>query len=109
MLRHATWSIPTTGEVIAKANDEITEALLKKLRGRGRARSRRTIYVNDLDQGPVHLADAEERRHARPVCGAVAIYRMMRPGEPPTEDAVESLFHGLFFSDERYDLSAVGR
>ena len=39
----------------------------------------------------------------------VAIYRMMRPGEPPTEDAVESLFHGLFFSEERYDLSAVGR
>ena len=39
----------------------------------------------------------------------VAIYRMMRPGEPPTEDAVEALFHGLFFSEERYDLSPVGR
>jgi DNA-directed RNA polymerase subunit beta len=39
----------------------------------------------------------------------VAIYRMMRPGEPPTEDAVENLFHGLFYSEERYDLSAVGR
>ena len=44
-------------------------------------------------------------------CGRarVAIYRMMRPGEPPTEDAVEGLFNGLFFSEERYDLSAVGR
>src|SRR5690606_30503424 len=39
----------------------------------------------------------------------VAIYRMMRPGEPPTEDAVEALFNGLFFSEDRYDLSAVGR
>jgi DNA-directed RNA polymerase subunit beta len=39
----------------------------------------------------------------------VAIYRMMRPGEPPTEDAVEALFNGLFFAEERYDLSAVGR
>ena len=39
----------------------------------------------------------------------VAIYRMMRPGEPPTEDAVRTLFNGLFFSEERYDLSAVGR
>ena len=39
----------------------------------------------------------------------VAIYRMMRPGEPPTEDAVETLFNGLFFAEERYDLSAVGR
>ena len=39
----------------------------------------------------------------------VAIYRMMRPGEPPTEEAVEILFNGLFYSDERYDLSAVGR
>ena len=39
----------------------------------------------------------------------VAIYRMMRPGEPPTEEAVEILFNGLFYSDERYDLSGVGR
>ena len=39
----------------------------------------------------------------------MAIYRMMRPGEPPTEEAVEMLFQGLFYSDERYDLSAVGR
>ena len=39
----------------------------------------------------------------------VAIYRMMRPGEPPTEEAVEALFNGLFYSEDRYDLSAVGR
>ena len=68
-----------------------------------------TIYTNDLDQGAyisqtLRTDDTPDQTAAR-----VAIYRMMRPGEPPTEDAVETLFHGLFFSEERYDLSAVGR
>ena len=68
-----------------------------------------TIYTNDLDQGAyisqtLRADDTPDQTAAR-----VAIYRMMRPGEPPTEDAVESLFHGLFFAEERYDLSAVGR
>ena len=69
----------------------------------------KTIYTNDLDQGAyisqtLRTDDTPDQTAAR-----VAIYRMMRPGEPPTEDAVETLFHGLFFSEERYDLSAVGR
>ena len=97
-----------TGEVLAKANDEITDELLQKLQDAGVA-SIETIYTNDLDQGAyisqtLRADDTPDQTAAR-----VAIYRMMRPGEPPTEDAVESLFHGLFFSEERYDLSAVGR
>jgi len=97
-----------TGEVLAKANDEITDELLQKLQDAGVA-SIETIYTNDLDQGAyisqtLRADDTPDQTAAR-----VAIYRMMRPGEPPTEDAVESLFHGLFFSPERYDLSAVGR
>src|SRR5258705_8442922 len=98
----------TTGEVLAKANDEITDELLQKLMDAGVA-TIETIYTNDLDQGAyisqtLRADDTPDQTAAR-----VAIYRMMRPGEPPTEDAVESLFHGLFFSEERYDLSAVGR
>ncbi|HEX9300933.1 MAG TPA: DNA-directed RNA polymerase subunit beta [Casimicrobiaceae bacterium] len=98
----------TTGEVLAKANDEITEELLQKLSDAGVAEIQ-TIYTNDLDQGAyisqtLRADDTPDQTAAR-----VAIYRMMRPGEPPTEDAVETLFHGLFFSEERYDLSAVGR
>ena len=97
-----------TGEVLAKANDEITDELLQKLHDAGVA-SIETIYTNDLDQGAyisqtLRADDTPDQTAAR-----VAIYRMMRPGEPPTEDSVESLFNGLFFSPERYDLSAVGR
>ena len=98
----------STGEVIAKANDELTDELLKSLRDAGVAEIR-TIYTNDLGHGPfisqtLRSDDTPDQYAAR-----VAIYRMMRPGEPPTEDAVETLFNGLFFSEERYDLSAVGR
>ncbi len=98
----------TTGEVLAKANDEVTEELLQKLADGG-VTEIQTIYTNDLDQGTyisqtLRTDDTPDQTAAR-----VAIYRMMRPGEPPTEDAVETLFHGLFFSEERYDLSAVGR
>jgi DNA-directed RNA polymerase subunit beta len=97
-----------TGELIAQANDEITEATLTKLNAAG-VKEFKTIYTNDLDQGPyisqtLRVDDTVDQMAAR-----VAIYRMMRPGEPPTEEAVKALFQGLFFSEERYDLSTVGR
>src|ERR671923_628467 len=99
---------PDTGEIIANANDEITETLLAKLR-EAKIGKIQTLFTNDLDQGPyvsqtLRADETADRQAAR-----VAIYRMMRPGEPPTEDAVEALFNGLFFAEERYDLSAVGR
>jgi len=97
-----------SGEVIAHANDEVTESLLAKLR-EASINKLNTLYANDLDHGDyisqtLRVDEIPDQYSAR-----VAIYRMMRPGEPPTEEAVESLFDGLFFNEERYDLSVVGR
>ncbi len=97
-----------SGEIVANANDEITETLLEMLTASGISKIH-TLFTNDLDQGAyisqtLRIDEATDQWTAR-----VAIYRMMRPGEPPTEDAVENLFKGLFFSEERYNLSAVGR
>ena len=97
-----------TGEVLANANDEITESLLAKLMEAG-IEDLKTLYVNDLDRGAYLSSTLRTDETADQWAARVAIYRMMRPGEPPTEDAVETLFHGLFYSEERYDLSAVGR
>ena len=97
-----------SGEIIANANDEITEDLLAKLHAAGVAKIN-TIYTNDLDQGPYISQTLRIDETVDQTAARVAIYRMMRPGEPPTEEAVEALFAGLFFSEERYDLSAVGR
>ncbi len=97
-----------SGEIVAFANDEVTDDLIGKLR-LAKIATVNTLYTNDLDQGAyisqtLRIDDSEDKNAAR-----VAIYRMMRPGEPPTEEAVEALFDGLFYSEERYDLSAVGR
>ena len=97
-----------TGEVLAAANDEVTEELLVKLR-EAEVTSFETIYTNDLDRGP-YIADTLRSDPTNTVLEAqVEIYRMMRPGEPPTKDAAEQLFRNLFFNIDRYDLSAVGR
>ncbi len=97
-----------TGEVIARANDELTVAIVEKAI-EADIKELRTLFVNDLDNGPyisntLRIDPATTRLEA-----LVEIYRMMRPGEPPTKDAAENLFHNLFFNAERYDLSAVGR
>src|ERR671929_16673 len=97
-----------TGEIIANANDEITETLLQQLRD-AKVDKIQTLFTNDLDQGPYISQTLRADETADLNAARVAIYRMMRPGEPPTEDAVETLFNGLFFAEERYDLSAVGR
>ncbi len=97
-----------TGEIIALANDEITEVLIAKLR-EANIEKIYTIYTNDLDQGAYISQTLRIDETADQLAAKVAIYRMMRPGEPPTEDAVKALFNGLFYAPERYDLSAVGR
>ncbi len=99
---------PETGEILANANDELTEVLLAKLREARIARLL-TLFTNDLDQGPYVSKTLRTDETADRTAARIAIYRMMRPGEPPTEEAVEALFNGLFFAEERYDLSAVGR
>jgi DNA-directed RNA polymerase subunit beta len=97
-----------TGEILANANDEIIESLLAKLMEAG-VEDLKTLHVNDLDRGAYISSTLRTDETADQWAARVAIYRMMRPGEPPTEDAVETLFHGLFYSEERYDLSTVGR
>ncbi|MEY2626017.1 MAG: hypothetical protein RL412_1792 [Pseudomonadota bacterium] len=97
-----------TGEIIAKANEVITAASAEKFIETGITEVS-TLYVNDLDRGPyvsdtLRIDPTKNRLEA-----LVEIYRMMRPGEPPTRDAAENLFSNLFFNPERYDLSGVGR
>ena len=99
---------PDTGEVVAKANEELTEELVDKLLALP-VKEIPTLYVNDLDHGP-YISNTLRIDPTRTQLEAlVEIYRMMRPGEPPTKDAAENLFHNLFFTDDRYDLSPVGR
>ncbi len=97
-----------TGEVIARANDEITEGLLEALQA-AKITKFETLYTNELDHGPYISQTLNVDETVDQWTAKVAIYRMMRPGEPPTEDAVEALFQRLFFSEETYDLSKVGR
>ncbi|MEW6354291.1 MAG: DNA-directed RNA polymerase subunit beta [Pseudomonadota bacterium] len=97
-----------SGEILANANDEITADVLGKLFKAG-VSELRVLYTNDLDRGP-YISDTLRIDNTRSALDAqVEIYRMMRPGEPPSKDAAQSLFTHLFFSSERYDLSPVGR
>lgn len=97
-----------TGEVLAAANTEVTAELIHKFRKVGIG-SFEILYVNDLDRG-LYISDTLRiDSTTTQLEGLVEIYRMMRPGEPPTKDAAETLFRNLFFSGERYDLSSVGR
>ena len=97
-----------TGELLAVANEELNEATLAKLRKAG-VDSIGTIWVNDLDRGPYISNTLRIDPSKTQLEALVEIYRMMRPGEPPTKDAALNLFYNLFFTFERYDLSAVGR
>ncbi len=97
-----------TGELLAPANAELTLELIEILIEKG-VDHIETLYVNDLDRGPyisntLNIDPSTTRLEA-----LVEIYRMMRPGEPPTKEAAENLFQNLFFNPDRYDLSAVGR
>ncbi|WP_294913135.1 DNA-directed RNA polymerase subunit beta, partial [uncultured Gilliamella sp.] len=97
-----------TGEVVAFANTPISLELLLELTNAGYKKIE-TLFTNDLDHG-AFISETLNVDSTRDRLGAlVEIYRMMRPGEPPTKEAAEALFDNLFFSDERYDLSAVGR
>ena len=97
-----------SGEVLADANAELTEELLELLR-ENKVKKLDILYVNDLDQGPYISSTLNIDPTSNELEALVEIYRMMRPGEPPTKDAAQNLFKNLFFTDERYDLSGVGR
>src|SRR5215207_970763 len=99
---------PQTGEIFAEAGDEISEKSLKVLIDAGLEE----IPVLDIDHvniGPyIRNTLAVDKNSSREEA-LFDIYRVMRPGEPPTLDTAEAMFHSLFFDSERYDLSAVGR
>ena len=98
----------STGELVASVNDEITAALIEKCIDSGITEIN-TLFVNDLDRGP-YISNAMKLDVTSNTLEAlVEIYRMMRPGEPPTKESAENLFQNLFFTEERYDLSTVGR
>ena len=97
-----------SGEVLLEANGEITEEALHAFRDKGIS-TVETIYTNEIDCGPF-ISDTLAGDSTRTALEAlVEIYRMMRPGEPPTKESAENLFQNMFFSADRYDLSAVGR
>ncbi|MCY3750063.1 MAG: DNA-directed RNA polymerase subunit beta [Gammaproteobacteria bacterium] len=97
-----------TGEILAPANTEITPEILETLQQPGKLELE-TLFVNDLNCGSfisdtLRMDQTESQQDAQ-----IEIYRVMRPGEPPTKESAENLFKNLFFSLDRYDLSAVGR
>ena len=98
----------STGELIANVNDEVTAALLERCID-SRITEINTLFVNDLDNGPYISNAMRLDTTSNSLEALVEIYRMMRPGEPPTKESAENLFQNLFFTDERYDLSTVGR
>jgi DNA-directed RNA polymerase subunit beta len=98
----------TTGEVLAQAGQDVTQDLLNQLRVSG-IDEIKTLYINEIECGP-YISDTLKLDTTRNQLEAlIEIYRIMRPGEPPTKDAAEALFNNLFFSIDRYDLSPVGR
>ena len=99
---------PETGEIIVHCNAPIDDDSLDRVLAAG-IKTIETIHTNDLDCGSYISDTLGMDATTNRLEALVEIYRMMRPGEPPTKDAAEKLFDGLFFSPERYDLSAVGR
>ncbi|EPE37512.1 DNA-directed RNA polymerase subunit beta [Candidatus Photodesmus katoptron] len=97
-----------TGEIILSANEEITLEHLENFSQSG-DKIIEVLFTNDLDHGPFMSETLRIDNTTDRISALVEIYRMMRPGEPPTKEAAESLFESLFFSEDRYDLSTVGR
>jgi DNA-directed RNA polymerase subunit beta len=97
-----------TGEELAAANQEITAPLLDEMREHG-VTALKTLYINEIECGPYISQTLRLDNATNKLEGLVEIYRIMRPGEPPTKEAAEALFQNLFFSEDRYDLSFVGR
>ena len=97
-----------TGEIMYACNSQITQEMLNSFIENG-VKEFQTIYTNDLDCGPFISDTLRIDGTTSKLEAMVEIYRMMRPGEPPTKESAENLFSNLFFSPERYDLSAVGR
>lgn len=97
-----------TGEVLSEANTELTIDLINNFVSNN-VETIKTIYTNELDRGPFVSKTITIDATNSKAEALVEIYRMMRPGEPPTSESTKSLFHSLFEDADRYDLSEVGR
>jgi DNA-directed RNA polymerase subunit beta len=97
-----------TGEVLVPANTEIDQTTIESLR-ESNVSELQCLYINELDKGPYISTTLRADPTSNRLEALVEIYRMMRPGEPPTKDSAEQLFQNLFFNADRYDLSEVGR
>ncbi|MBN2864918.1 MAG: DNA-directed RNA polymerase subunit beta [Thiotrichales bacterium] len=98
----------TTGELVARTNEVLTADSLAKISRISGAKIK-ILYIDELENGPyvsdtLTLDSTTSQTEAQ-----MEIYRMMRPGEPPTQESSQALFDSLFFDEARYDLSAVGR
>ena len=98
----------STGEVICEAGDELTELLLERL-GEIGVKEIAVLAIDHIVVGPYMRNTLAADKNTNREEALVDIYRVMRPGEPPTLETAEQMFSGLFFNGERYDLSAVGR
>ncbi len=97
-----------TGELLAEANQVVTEELIEAFIEK-KVKKVEVIYTNDLDEGPYVSETLRIDPTSSELEAQVEIYRMMRPGEPPTKEAAQGLFANMFFNADRYDLSTVGR
>ena len=97
-----------TGEIYAEAGDEITETLLDQVEA-GKIAELPVLSIDHVSIGPYIRNTLLIDKNATREDALIDIYRVMRPGEPPTLETAEALFKSLFFDGERYDLSAVGR
>jgi DNA-directed RNA polymerase subunit beta len=97
-----------TGEIFAEAGDEITEELLPELLELGYT-DIKVLDIDPVNKGPFIRNTLVADKSTDKLSALEEIYRVMRPGEPPTPETAQALFDGLFFDSERYDLSAVGR
>ena len=97
-----------TGEVLLKCNTVIDEEILESIDNLN-LKEIHTLYINDLESGPYMADTLRADPTSNEIESLIEIYRMMRPGEPPTKEAASNLFGSLFFNPERYDLSEVGR
>ncbi|MEE9480362.1 MAG: DNA-directed RNA polymerase subunit beta [Kiloniellales bacterium] len=97
-----------TGEILCEAGDEVTEAMLASLRETG-VKELVTLAVDHINVGSYIRDTLAADKNSNREDALIDIYRVMRPGEPPTLETAEAMFKSMFFDSERYDLSAVGR
>ena len=97
-----------TGELLISCNSVIDETIVKAIQEQ-KLKEIKVLYINELESGPYISETLRSDTTTSQLEALAEIYRMMRPGEPPTKEAATNLFENLFFNSEKYDLSDVGR